>query len=57
MHQADAFVDAYRLVEEAPEEEIQDDDRRRGILAEAAEVANAEHTRYKEELGLKKTAE
>jgi hypothetical protein len=54
IHRADAFVDAYSMVEDVPEDRVQSEDRRKrimGILAEAAEVANAEHSRYKEELG------
>jgi len=56
MLRADGFVDAYTAVEDAPEKEFQDENRRRevmGILAEAQEAAEEETRRYKEELGLK----
>jgi hypothetical protein len=55
IRRGDALNDAYTTIEDIPEGQVEEERRRRilGVLVEERERANAEHKRYKEEIGLK----
>lgn len=55
IRRGDALNDAYTTIEDVPEGQVEEKRRRRilGVLVEERERANAEHKRFKEEIGLK----